>query len=141
MALKVANAAEAAKKFAARGSAATPEYAAGVRGAGADWLAQTTASAENYAAGVQQAIGRNAFARGVQAAGASKFESRSAGVGARRFAEGIREAESAYNQAIQPVLQTLAGLNLPPRRPTGDPANYLRSQAVGEALRRMKTGG
>lgn len=141
MALKVKDPATAAAKFVSRGSAAGQDYAAGVKGAGASWQAGAAAAAGNYEAGVQEAIGRGAFQRGVQAAGGNKYEQRASTVGARRFPEGIREAGPAWEQNTAPYLQTLAGLTLPPRRPKGDPANFMRVQAVGEALRRRKVGG
>jgi hypothetical protein len=141
MALKVKDAATAAAKFVQRGSAAGSDYAAGVKNAGQSWQTGAAAAADNYAAGVQEAIGRGAFARGVQQAGASKYETRASTVGARRFPEGIREAGPTWEQSTAPYLQTLAGLTLSPRRPKGDPANFLRVQQVGEALRRRKVGG
>jgi len=140
MALKVADAATGARRFVQRGAAAAQDYAEGVRGAGQDWQAATTAAADNYAAGVQEAITRGAFARGVSMAGASKFESRAATVGARRFPEGIREAGPEWEKNVQPYLATLAGLTLSPRRPKGDPSNFRRAEEVGMALRRRKTG-
>ena len=141
MAIKVKDVASAGKKFVTRGAAAGADYAEGVRGAGADWQAATSAAAETYAAGVQDAISRNAFSRGVQQAGGGKYESRSTTVGARRFPEGIREAQPAWEQGTGPFLQVIAGLTLPPRRPKGDPSNYARVQAVGEALRKRKLAG
>ncbi|MCL6552924.1 MAG: hypothetical protein K6W08_07370 [Firmicutes bacterium] len=141
MPVKVKDAATAATKFAQRAAAAAPDYAAGVRGAGQDWQAAAVAAAENYAAAVTEAIGRNAFARGVQAAGAQTYEQRAATVGARRFPEGVREAQPRWQEEVQPYLQTIAGLTLPPRRPKGDPANFARVQAIGEALRRRKLAG
>lgn len=141
MPLKVKDAATAAAKFVQRGSAAGGDYAAGVKNAGQAWQAGAAAAGDNYAAGVQEAIGRNAFQRGVQQAGAAKYETRASTVGARRFPEGIREAGPTWEQQTAPYLQTLAGLTLSPRRPKGDPANFIRVQQVGDALRRRKVGG
>jgi hypothetical protein len=141
VALKVKDPATAREKFINRGAASSQDYANGVKGAGQAWQAGAAASADNYAAGVQDAIGRGAYARGVTQAGAAKYETRAAGVGARRFPEGIREAGPAWEQATAPYLQTLAGITLPPRRPKGDPSNFLRVAAIGEALRRRKVGG
>jgi hypothetical protein len=136
--IKVKDAATSAKKFATRAAAAAGDYAEGIRGSGGTWQNNSAAAAETYAAGVQDAISRNAFARGVQQAGGAKFEERAAGVGARRFPEGVRAAESDWAAGTAPFLQTIASLNLPPRRPKGDPANYQRSEAVGAALRARK---
>lgn len=141
MAIRVKDAATAAKKFADRGAAAGPDYAAGVQGAGSAWQQNTAAAADTFAHGVTEAIARNAFAKGVNAAGGSKYEQRASGIGAQRFGQGVRAAQGSYEQGVAPYLQTIASLTLPPRRPKGDPANFERSQAVGLALRRRKVGG
>ncbi len=141
MAVKVKDAASSATRFVARGTQAAGDYANGVRGAGQDWQQATAASAENYAAGVQDAIGRGAFAKGVQKVGGDKYSTRAAEVGARRFPEGIRMAEGDWSRETEPYLQTIRGLTLPPRRPKGDPGNIERVAAVATALRRRKLGG
>jgi len=141
MAIKVKDAVSAAQKFVSKGAAAGADYESGVRGAGPAWQAQTVAASENYAAGVQEAITRNAFARGVQASGAAHYEERAATVGARRFPEGIRAAGPAWQEGTTPFLDVIRNLTLEPRRPTGDPSNWRRSEQVGMALRRRKLGG
>jgi len=141
MAIKVKDASVASAKFTARAAAAAGDYVTGVQGAGEDWQRNTAAAAENYNAAVQEAIGRNAFQRGVTAAGGAKFAQKAATTGARRFPEGVREGGPAFQAGVQPYLQTIAGLTLPPRRPKGDPANFARVQAIGEALRRRKVAG
>lgn len=141
MALKVKDAALAARKFVERGAAASGDYAAGVAGAAGDWQQKTAASAETYNAGVQDAISRGAFARGINGTAAAKYQERASNVGARRFPEGIRSAGPAWESATQPYLQTIASLNLEPRRPKGDPANIRRVEQVATALRRRKVGG
>ena len=118
-----------------------PAAGALVQGAGEDWARQTVASVDNYNAGIQEAITRGAFQRGVQAAGAAKYSQKAATTGARRFPEGVREGGPAFQAGVQPYLTVIAGLTLPPRRPKGDPANFARVQAIGEALRRRKVGG
>jgi hypothetical protein len=141
MAIDVKDAATAASKFTARGAAAAGDYAAGVRGSGAKWERATAMAEDNYNAGIQEAIGRKAFLKGIAAAGGGKYETKAASTGARRYPEGIREAGGSYQEKVQPYLATIASLSLPPRRPKGDPANFARVQAVGEALRRKKVGG
>jgi len=141
MAIKVKDAATSSRKFTQRAAAAAADYQAGVQAAGQDWQTATSASAENYAAGVQEAIGRGAFARGVAKAGAAKYSAKAGTIGARRFPEGVREAGPDFEAGVTPYLQTIAAITLPPRRPKGDPANFARVQAIGEALRRRKLGG
>jgi hypothetical protein len=42
---------------------------------------------------------------------------------------------------VQPYLDTLKGMELPPRRPKGDPGNQARANAVASRLRAQKVGG
>ncbi len=130
-----------AKKYAARGGSAGPDYADGVNTTQSDWATLTGAAADTYATGVQAAIGRGAFAKGVAAAGTDKWKRKASGVGAQRFASGVQAAQPDYARGIAPYLDVLKGLNLPKRLPKGDPGNNARSLAVQQALRAKKVGG
>jgi hypothetical protein len=141
MAIKVKDAAQSAAKFAQRGAAAASDYAAGVQAAGADWQNNTAASAETYNAAVQDSISRGAFAKGVQKAGGDKYARKASTTGAQRFPAGVRDAQGDWATNTQPFLDTIRNVTLPARRPKGDPANYARVQAVGDALRRRKLAG
>src|SRR5262249_21354644 len=54
-----------AKKFVTRATAAAPDYKAGVQGKGGQWESRMKESEQNYVAGVQDAITRSAFGKGV----------------------------------------------------------------------------
>ena len=140
MALKVKDLAVAAQKFVNRGSGAAADYANGIKGAGATWQANAAAAEPNYDAGVQAAIARQAYSKGVTRVGGGKYESRASSVGAQRYPQGIRDAGPSWESGFSPYQQTLSSLTLPPKRPKGDPSNYARVQAVGDALRKKKIG-
>lgn len=140
MAIKVKDAAASAKKFVARGQAAGQDYADGVRSAGPSWQAATAASGDTWAQGVQAAVSRGAFVKGVNDSGGDRYQAKASGIGAQRFGPGIAQAGPDWQKGTQPYLDTLANLTLPPRRPKGDPGNWARAQAVGDALRKKKTG-
>lgn len=141
MAIPVTDAATAARKFATRGAAAGQDYANGVRGSGGRWQAGAVAGEQNYAQGVNEAIAQGRFKKGVQDAGAAKFEERAATVGAQRFPQGIQNAEQSWAQNTAPYLQAIASATLPPRGPKGDPRNQQRSAMMAEILRKRKVGG
>lgn len=140
MAIRVKDAATVARKWVTRASSASGDYAAGVKEAGADWEANTLAGKENYSLGVTQAITDGRYERGVREAGQGKYTSRASGIGATRFAPGVQSAEAEMARGVQPVLEVIRGINLPPRRPKGDPGNMERANAVAQALRKLKTG-
>ena len=129
-----------AKKYAARGGAAGADYSDGVNSTTNDWATNTAAQADTYAAGVQAAIGRGAFAKGVQSAGTDKWKRKASGVGAQRFASGVQAAQGDYMRGVQPYLDALKNLSLPKKLPKGDPANNNRSLAVQQALHAIKIG-
>lgn len=140
MALKVKDAAASAQKFVARAQAAGGDYTKGVTNAGDAWQANSAASKDSYAAGVQAAIGRDAYTKGIQKSGAAKYVSRASGVGSARYPQGVAGAGPNWQSATQPYLDTLSALSLPPKRPRGDPGNIARVAAVAAALRAKKLG-
>lgn len=138
MALNVKDASAAAQKFVTRAQAAGGDYKAGVQNAGQRWQANTAAAEQTWGAGVNDAVSRGAFGKGVAKAGAGKYADNASGKGALRYPQGVQQAGPTWQANVQPFLQTLSGLNLPPRQPKGNPANYARVQAVGDALRAQK---
>jgi len=127
-----------AKKYAARGGAAGADYSDGVTSTTNDWAQNTTAQADTYAAGVQAAIGRGAFAKGVQAAGTDKWKRKASGVGAQRFASGVQAAQPDYAKGVAPYIDALKNISYPKRLPKGDPANNQRSLVVQQTLHALK---
>jgi len=139
-AVQVKDAASSASKFVARAQAAAGDYQKGVQGAGDKWAQHTAAAGDSYQAGVQQAISRQAFQKGVAKAGPSGYVTRAANAGAQRYGPGVAGAQAKWQQNVQPYLDTIAGLTLPPRSPRGSPNNLQRVAAVANALRARKVG-
>jgi hypothetical protein len=141
MAIAVKDAQTASNKYVQRAQSAAPDYQKGVTGAGAAWQANTVAANDAYVQGVTAAAQAGRFAKGVQAAGGSKYETKASTVGAQRYPQGVATAGPAWQNATAPYLSTIAALNLPPRRPKGDPGNLARVQMVTDALRKKKVSG
>jgi hypothetical protein len=130
-----------AAKYATRGAAAGPDYAAGVNAPRNPWAASTTAASDAYSAGVQAAVANGSFVKGVTNAGDAKWQRKAAGVGAQRYPAGVTAAKQDYSTGVAPYLQVLAGLQLPPRGAKGNPGNMQRAVAVATALRNKKING
>ena len=128
-------------KWKRRAAQAAPDYSAGVKSPKTDWATATASSESNYEQGIQDSISRKAFSGGVQRAGTQKWQRKAIAVGAQRFGSGVAAASPEYQEQMQGVLSTIESVTLPPRGPKGDPRNYQRSQAIGEALHSAKTGG
>lgn len=126
-----------AKKFVTRATAAAGDYKEGVAGKGGEWEARTKEGESNYESGVQDAITRKAFGRGVAGSG-SKYERNASTLGASRFGPGVANAQDAWARGVQPALDVLKSLTLPPKGPRRSPQNQARSNAVQLALGAMK---
>jgi hypothetical protein len=137
MAIRIRPAAELANKFRTRAQAAAPDYKVGVEQAGGDWETNAAASESNYDAGVQAAIGRKAFGKGVRASGAAHYVKRASGDGAVRYGPGIASGTERWTANTQPYLQALASMTLPPRGPRRSPANQQRANFVAAELGKM----
>jgi hypothetical protein len=140
MAIAVKDISTIAAKWQQRAAAAAADYTAGVKGTTKDWAGLTAAAADSWSQGVQAAVANGSFARGVNAAGTSKWQSGAVNKGTQRYPTGVAAAGPAYQSGFAPYLAVIASLNLTPRGPRGSPQNAQRSQAVGDALHRKKTG-
>lgn len=139
MAITMKDTATIARKFASRAQAAAGEYKTGVD-ATTDWAGPTQAASGNYEQGVTAAIGRQAFQKGVAAAGTAKWKDKASNVGSTRYPQGVAGAEQAYAAGFEKSAGVLKSLSLPPRGPKGAPQNIERVRAVADALHRSKTG-
>jgi hypothetical protein len=86
---------------------------------------------------VIEAASKNRYGAGVRGS-AAKYQKNATTLGPQRFQAGVANAQDAMASAIAPVLQTIAGLTLPPRGVKG--TNQERSNIVATALRKMKVG-
>jgi len=116
------------------------DYASGVAAPRKDWAKVTAAAEPAYTAGVTAAITRKAFGKGVTQAGTAKWQGRSLTVGVERWGPGVLAAVDAYERGFAPYRDVIEKTILPVRYPVGDPRNYARVQAIGEALRKAKVG-
>ncbi len=134
------SASQSREKFVTRAGAAAQDYGAGAESTTKDQAAAAVAAAGNYAAGVQAAIGRGAFQKGLQASGKSGWLKGIKEKGVNRFAEGVASGADKYVQNSSKYDSARGAAASLPRGPKGSPGNFARSQAVGTALRKAKVG-
>ena len=125
-------------KWSRNTQASGADYASGVQNPRTSWSQATEAAEGNYQAGVNDAIARGAFAKGVSAAGDSKWKRGVDEKGRTRFQQGAAVSQTDYDRGFAPFKSVIEGVTLAPRGPKGQ--NYGRSQAIGEALRAAKVG-
>lgn len=140
MAIKVKSADEIAAKWSRVSATRAEDYKTGVADPGVEWAKNAAASQDSYAAGVQDAIGRNAFEKGITKAGDEKWKRKTTEVGTARWSPGIAAAKGDMAAAVAPFREVIAGLTLPPRAPRGDPRNLERVAMVAAALAKKRRG-
>lgn len=119
-------------------SRATDDYVQGIQNPRADWAQATSAAEGNYEQGIQEAISKKRFGKGVKRAGSASQIAGAIGKGKDRYAGGVSAAESKYASRVQPFLDVIANVSLPPRGPKGDPRNFDRVVIIAKALRAKK---
>jgi len=133
--------AKIAEKYARVTPQRATDFVEGVQTTPVDWSKVTQAAGATYAAGVQAAITGRRFEKGVAAAGTERWRTKSIDVGSARWGPGVQAGAGDYAAKFAPYADVLGKLVLPPRFPTGDPRNYARVQAIGEALFKKRTSG
>ncbi len=135
---KVTAIADVSGKWNRRSSTAGPEYEAGIANPRTPWAAAAQAAKASYDAGVQAAVARGAYAKGVAAAGDSRWAQKSKEKGPARFAQGVAVSQADYERGFSPYLDAIARTDLPPRGPRGSEQNYARMAPIGKALAALK---
>ncbi len=127
-----------AAKWVQRATGAARDYATGVQQPRVSWSQATAASESAYEAGVQDAIGRKAFSKGVTKAGDSTWLQGITTKGVQRYAPGVQAAQAKYEANFAPYRQVIEATNLPPRGRRGDPANLERVRVLDVALHNQR---
>jgi hypothetical protein len=141
MAIKLKPITDIAGKWARRASAAGPDYQAGISAPKEDWATAAKNAEPAFEAGVQDAIGRKAFGKGVTKAGSEKWSRKALAVGPTRYGPGVTAGQPDYATAFGPYRDALERVAYPTKGRKGDPANIERVRAGNVALRSLKTGG
>jgi hypothetical protein len=131
---------QAADKWNRRASVAGPDYEAGIRAPRVSQAEAAAAANDSWKAGINAAVGRDAFVKGVRAAGNEKWVRGATEKGIPRYPQGVSVSQPVYQAAVSPFLDVIQRTQLPPRKPTGDPGNIERVRAMATALRNARTG-
>ena len=137
----IRSAREIAEKWARVTPGRAPDYEAGVKNPKKDWETQTLKAADAYREGVQAAISEGRFEKGVRKAGTSKWQTKAVKLGVPRWGPGVAAAKDAYEKGFAPYRDIIERIELPPRRPKGDPGNIDRVRVIAMALHEAKVKG
>ena len=98
------------------------------------WATNAVAAESVYKAAVTAAGIEKRYAGGIKRVGAAKFERKVNAVGVGRFGPGISAAKTDFESGIKPYRDELAAIDIPVRKPRGDPGNLDRVRAIMDAL-------
>lgn len=138
MAITIQDVGTLSAKYVARAQAAVPDYKAGVASPRRSQSQSAIAAAGTWSQAVQQAATNGSYQKGLQASGDAKWQANSTNKGGVRYGPGVAAAQQSWASGVQPYLQTLSNLTLPPRGVRGSPQNIQRVSAVDDALSKLK---
>lgn len=123
-----------ANKFSTVTPQRTEDYRIGVQNPRKDWATTTAAAESAYETGVQLAITKKRFGRGVKAAGTETWQRGAVEKGTQRWGPGVAMAKDKYAAKFAPYRDAIERVTLPPRFARRDPRNLDRVKAVVNAL-------
>ena len=110
------------------------DYAEGIKNPRRSWEAATKAAESAWGAGVQQAVQKKSFSRGVSQAGDAKWQRKASTLGVARWGPGVSDAKGDYAAGFAPFQAAIAACVLPPRYARRDPRNMARVKAIVDCL-------
>jgi len=93
---------EAARRLENAGFSFADRYEQGTQGKGQEWESGARRGEDNYKTGVQRALQEGAFGKGVQRAGASRYEQGVQNKGVNNWPTGMQTAGDRYQEGVQP---------------------------------------
>jgi len=127
-----------AKKFVDVTPARAPYYEAGILNPTVDWATAASAAAPTYKAAVSNPAIDKLYAGGVKRAGTAKWQRKAKDVGVSRYGPGVTAALEDYKSGFAPYYEELSKVEIPAKKPRGDPSNYDRVKAIGDALHKKR---
>jgi len=134
----IKSASEIAQKWARVTPTRDADYRAGVERPLRDWATEAAAANDRYVEGVTQAATAGRYREGVVQAGTEKWKRGATQKGVARWGPGVRVAQPDYQAGFAPFRDAIERVELPPRRPTGDPANIERVAVIARTLHELK---
>jgi hypothetical protein len=135
---KIGSIDEITKKFIEVTPGRSAYYESGVKAPKEDWETNTVNAMGAYKAAVSAADIGKRFAGGAKKSGSGKWQRKAVDVGVSRFGPGVTASEPDYKSGFDPFVSVIAGTDLSPRKPRGDPANYRRVEEIGAALTKKR---
>jgi hypothetical protein len=118
-----------------------PYYEEGIKAPTKDWATEAAKGQTAYESAMRDPKVLALRATSIKAVGTEKWSRKAAAVGPSRFREGVPAAKDDYAKGFTPYHGVIAALALPEKGARGDPKNYARVKAIGDALNKKRMGG
>lgn len=117
-----------------------PYYEEGIKSPAADWATESVKGQKAYEAAMRDPKVLALREKKIKEVGSEKWSRKALAVGPGRFAEGVPAAEDDFNKGFAPYHSVIAAVVLPEKGARGDPKNYARVKAIGDALHKKRMG-
>lgn len=128
------------KKWATETPNRAPYYEEGIKDPSKDWKTAAVDGQGAYEAAMRDPQVLKLRKTKIEAVGSEKWQRKSIAVGPSRYREGVPAAEADYNAGFAPFHSVLSAVTLPEKGARGDPKNYARVKAIGDALHKKRMG-
>lgn len=117
-----------------------PEYEKGIAAPAADWATESVKGQKAYEDAMRDPKVLKLRETNIKKVGSEKWARKAAAVGPSRFREGVPAAVDDFASGFGPYHSVISALTLSARGARGDPKNYARVKAIGEALHKKRMG-
>jgi len=128
------------KKWKDRVAVSTTAYSDGVQNPRVPWDTATKSAEPNFESGVQAAIAKKRFGKGVTKAGNAKWQKGATEKGTARWPSGVAVAGPEFEAGFNPYHSALAAKVLTPRKAKRDPQNLTRVTEVVNTMIKTAEG-
>lgn len=117
-----------------------PYYEAGIKSPSRDWATAAKDGQGAYEDAMRNPEVLALRAKNIDKAGTEKWQRKAVKVGPSRYREGVPAAKEDFSEGFAPYHAALSAIVLPEKGARGDPKNYARVAAIGDALHRKRMG-
>jgi len=117
-----------------------PYYEDGIAAPAKDWATEAGRGQSAYEAAMRDPKVLALRNTNIKAVGSEKWQRKAKAVGPSRFREGVPAAKDDYSKGFTPYHGVISALALPEKGARGDPKNYARVKAIGDALNKKRMG-
>jgi len=127
-------------KWAKETPARAPYYEAGIKDPARDWKTAALEGQSAYEDAMRDPTVLALRAKKIEKVGTEKWQRKAIAVGPARYRAGVPAAKDDYSVGFAPFHSVLSAVVLPEKGARGDPKNYERVKAIGDALHKKRMG-